>query len=195
MGLGTFGTSLLFLGAILATVVYLSVTRADVIEDDGSAPADEPPPNPQREKISLAVLAAAAVGTVSLLAWANAQPHQSALAEEGPAPSCSGSAINQDQAVTQVAQSFPASSVDNYRTITQDTLAMVDAGDQKGAQARVTDLETAWDDDEGSLQPKDCQAWTFVDTQIDDVLSSVRASNPDQAAEDQALHDLLVTLG
>ena len=32
LGIGTFGTSLIFLGAILATVVYLSITRADVIE-------------------------------------------------------------------------------------------------------------------------------------------------------------------
>lgn len=33
LGLGTFGTSLVFLGAILASVVYLTVSRADVIED------------------------------------------------------------------------------------------------------------------------------------------------------------------
>ena len=30
LGLGTFGTSLLFLGTILAVVVYLTVTRKDV---------------------------------------------------------------------------------------------------------------------------------------------------------------------
>jgi len=34
LGLGTFGTSLLFLGAILVTVVYLSVTHVDRTEED-----------------------------------------------------------------------------------------------------------------------------------------------------------------
>ncbi len=33
LGLGTFGTSLVFLGTILATVVYLSVTRVDITEE------------------------------------------------------------------------------------------------------------------------------------------------------------------
>ena len=33
LGLGTLWTSLIFLGAILATVVYLSMTRVDVTEE------------------------------------------------------------------------------------------------------------------------------------------------------------------
>jgi uncharacterized membrane-anchored protein len=195
LGVGTFGTSLIFLGAILATVVYLSISRADVIESETKPKPEPPKTSPQRQRISLAILAATAVCTVALLAWANAQPHTSSLGEEGPAPSCSGSPVNQSEATQQVADKFPAASVDSYRTFTQDTLDMVDSGDQKGASTRITDLETAWDDDQGSLQSKDCQAWTFVDTQIDDVLTSVRDSNPDQATEDQALNALLVTLG
>ena len=83
----------------------------------------------------------------------------------------------------------------NYRTIAQDTLQLVDSGDQAGAAQRITDLETAWDDDQASLQPKDCQTWTFVDQQIDAVLTAVRASSPDTGQEDQAIHALLVTLG
>jgi hypothetical protein len=193
LGLGTFVTSLVFLGAILATVVYLSVTRADVIEDDEEV---APESTPQRRRISLGVLAASAVGTVSLLAWANAQPHVSALEEEGPAPSCSsGTPLDQAEATQHVAQNFPADSVDNYRTITQDTLDLVGSGDESGAKSRVTDLESAWDDDQGTLQPLDCQAWTFVDQQIDPVLSAVRDSSPDQAAEEKALNTLLTTLG
>ena len=137
-----------------------------------------------------------AVCTVSLLTWANAQPHVSALGEEGPAPSCSsGKPLDQAQATQHVAQNFPADSVDNYRAITQDTLALVGSGDQSGAKSRITDLETAWDDDQATLQPKDCQAWTFVDQQIDPVLSAVRDANPDQATEEEAMNSLLTTLG
>ena len=195
LGIGVFGTSLIFLGAILATVVYLSITKADVIEDH-EADAYVPETTPQRRRATLGVLVTAAVSTVALLAWANAQPHQSALADEGPAPSCSkGAPLDQAKATQQVSADFPAQSVQGYRTIVQDTQKLVDSGDQKGAQSRITDLETAWDDDEASLQPKSCQAWTFVDTEIDQVLTSVRAPSPDRAAEDKAMTTLLTTLG
>jgi hypothetical protein len=94
-----------------------------------------------------------------------------------------------------VAAHFPTDAVDNYRTITQDTLDLVDSSDPEAAQSRITDLENAWDDDQGDLQPKDCQAWTFVDQEIDAALSAVRDSNPDRATQDHALQSLLVTLG
>ena len=44
---------------------------------------------------------------------------------------------------------------------------------------RITDLETAWDDAQPTLEPLDETAWTFLDSEIDDVLSAVRAGNPD----------------
>jgi uncharacterized membrane-anchored protein len=194
MGLGYFGTSLVFLGAILLTVVYLSWSKADVIEA-GDVDRPAPESTPQRRRATLAVMVAAAVGTVGLLTWANAQPHQSALSE-GAAPSCSsGTPLDQVQATTQVAADFPSASISSYRTIVTDTQDLVASGDQQGAQTRITDLETAWDADQGSLQPKNCQAWTYVDGQIDQVLTSVRASSPDQATEDQAMTSLLTTLG
>jgi uncharacterized membrane-anchored protein len=195
LGIGVFGTSLIFLGAILATVVYLSVSKADVIEQADAA-AYVPESTPRTRRVTLGVMVAAAVATVGLLAWANAQPHQSALADEGPAPSCdTGAPLDQGEATTKVAADFPASSVAKYRTIVQDTQHMVDSGDQQGAQSRITDLESTWDADQGSLQPKSCQAWIFVDKQIDDVLTAVRASSPDRTAEDQAMTTLLTTLG
>ncbi|MAS55967.1 MAG: hypothetical protein CMJ44_15350 [Pimelobacter sp.] len=195
LGLGTFMTSVVFLLAILATVVYLSISRADVIEDEAAADP-QTSADPTRERRALAGLAVAAIATVALLGWANAQPHQSALAaEEGAAPTCTGAPLTQSQATEQVATSFPASDLGTLRTIADDTLALVRAGDQPGATARVTDLETAWDDDEATLQPMDCQAWTFVDQQIDPALSAVRSSSPDPAVEVSALQTLMDTLG
>ncbi len=58
----------------------------------------------------------------------------------------------------------------------------------------MTDLETAWDEDQPTLQPLDDTAWTVIDGQIDTVLKSVRASTPDPAAEKTALNTLLDTL-
>ena len=43
---------------------------------------------------------------------------------------------------------FPPAETAKFRTITQDTLAKLQAGDQTGATARIKDLETAWDDDQ-----------------------------------------------
>ncbi|MCF6378311.1 hypothetical protein L2K70_11920 [Nocardioides KLBMP 9356] len=195
LGIGTFGTSLIFLGAILATVVYLSWSKADVIEVQDE-PAYVPTSTPQRRRATLGVMIAAAVATVALLAWADAQPHQSALADEGPAPSCSsGAPLDEAAATRQVATDFPAASVARYRTIVDDAKSLADGGDDQAAATRITDLETAWDADQSTIQPASCQAWTFVDGQVDDVLSAVRTSHPDRATEDRAMTTLLTTLG
>ncbi|WP_258069155.1 hypothetical protein [Rathayibacter sp. AY1H3] len=82
----------------------------------------------------------------------------------------------------------------NFQTITADTLALVTSGDQAGAKARATDLETAWDDAEPALSAANCQTWTYVDQQIDPVLSSVRAGSPDPVVEKTSIQDLLTTL-
>ncbi|CAN5465262.1 hypothetical protein BH09ACT12_BH09ACT12_25850 [soil metagenome] len=195
LGLGTFGTSLVFLGLILATVVFLTVTRADVIEESAGARRTSAA-SPERERRSLYVLGAAAVATVALLVWANAQPHTSALAEEeGAAPSCSGAPLGQTEAVKAATKDFPAADLAGYRTIVTDTQALVEKGDQSGAAARIADLETAWDDDQPALQAADCQAWTFIDDQIDPALAAVRASTPDPSVEQATLTTLLASLG
>jgi hypothetical protein len=80
-------------------------------------------------------------------------------------------------------------------TITADTLAKLNAGDQRGATTRVTDLETAWDDDQPRLEPKSEKSWHFLDSEIDQVLKALRAPNPDKATEVKALNTLLTPLG
>ena len=79
--------------------------------------------------------------------------------------------------------------------ITQDTLRLVDNGDQSGATTRVTDLETAWDDAQARLKPRDSAAWTELDNKIDKVLREVRSTSPDPATEKDALNALLAALG
>ncbi len=195
LGLGTFVTSVVFLAAILSTVIYLSVSRTDVTEE--REPEPEAPRDERRERYALVGMVAAAAATLALLTWTNAQPHASALdAEEGTAPSCSsGSALSGDRATQAAVAHFPQSRMETYRSITRDTLGKVRSGDQAGAATRITDLETAWDDDQVSLQPADCQAWTYLDQQIDPALSAVRASHPDPQAEEASLTHLLTALG
>ena len=72
---------------------------------------------------------------------------------------------------------FPATDIAHFRNVTQDTLVKVNAGDQSGARARITDLERAWDHDQDRLQAIDSSAWTALDREIDAALKSVRSSS------------------
>jgi uncharacterized membrane-anchored protein len=195
LGLGTFGTSMVFLGAILATVVFLTLTRTDVIEKDKPVQAATRVTSPTRRRVSLVVLAGMAVATTLGLHWTNQQPHTSAL-EEDAAPACSVSTrLTAAQAGQQAAQQFPAQNLADYRSIAKDTLDDVHAGDQSAATGRVTDLETAWDNDQDTLFARDCATWTYLDHEIDTVLTSVRATSPAPDVQERNLQALLTTLG
>ena len=184
LGLGVGITSLIFLAAILATVVYLQVTRADVIERS-DAPRTE---NPRRERVMLGYLAAVAVVAGALLAWAHSQPHGAPPgAEEGPS---TVTAI----APGQAAAKFPAADVAAFRNVTKDMLTKVRSGDQAGASAGAKNLETAWDDAQPRLEAIDSATWTAIDGRIDAVLSSIRDAHPDAATETQTLNELLTAL-
>lgn len=193
LGLGVAVTSIIFLAAILATVIYLTVSRADVI-DSGKREAQPawartPSPNPRRQRLMLGYFGGVAVLTAGLLIWASAQPHTTAAAsEEGPA---STATLAPGESATA---GFPAADVSELRTISQDTLDKVTAGDQAGAVTRVKALESAWDAAQPVLQPLNPNGWAVLDGMIDAVLTEVRASSPDAAAEKDALSILLSTL-
>ncbi len=189
LGLGTAGTSVVFLLAILATVVYLTLTRADVIEDpEVERPVHVAHP---RERVMLGYFAALAVGTAALLGWASAQPHGTSPAlAEGP----TGPVVTAMPAGQAATAKFPPADIAAFRTIVTDTLAKVQAGDQAGAVTRITDLESAWDDTQNRLQPVDPTGWGYLDGKIDKALKAVRASAPDPAVEKQTLTELSTAL-
>lgn len=189
LGLGTAVTSVIFLAAILATVVYLTLSRSDVIETQDLT--DTPRAlNPARERIMLGYYAVLAVATAALLVWAHNQPHAAAAGEDDtPAP------VTTHLTPEQATSPFPPAEIAKFRTITADTLARLNAGHQGAATTRVTDLETAWDDAQPTLEPKSEQSWHFLDSEIDQVLKALRAPNPDKAAEVKALNTLLTSLG
>jgi hypothetical protein len=190
LGLGVALTSVIFLSAILVTVIYLTRTRADVIEEPELTPTPAVTTRPARERIMLAFYAVVAVATGALLVGAAGQPHATLASEEE-----SGSSVDATLAPGQSATAhFPAADVANFRTIAADSLTKVQAGNQAAATARIKDLETAWDDAQPTLQPLDDASWTVLDGQIDSVLKAMRASNPDPGAETQTLTTLLASL-
>lgn len=191
LGLGTALTSIIFLVAIAATVVWLSWSHADV------TPASEPAGvgvhggSRTRERLVLAGYAVAALAAALLLHHTSQQPHAAAAAE-GESSSAAAASIHLTPA--QTVKHFPKGDIGRLQRVVTTTRSAVAAGDHKAATTSAKTLETTWDADQPRLQPKDGQAWTLLDGQIDGVLQSVRAPSPDTAAETAALDTLLTSL-
>ena len=81
-----------------------------------------------------------------------------------------------------------------FRTITADTLTLVNAGNIPGAVTRIADLEHEWDIARARLQPMNGAKWTEIDNAIDAVLRSLRSASPDPATCKSTLEALLITL-
>jgi hypothetical protein len=185
-------TSVIFLATILLAVIYLTVSRIDVIDGPEQVHSPVETNHPVRERVLLGYYGVIAIATGALLVGAAGQPHASQTTdtdEEGG--STSATATPNPGRASAV---FPPTEMGTFRTITQATLNHVHAGDQAAATARVKDLETAWDADQARLQPMDHAAWAVLDRQIDTVLTALRSPNPDPATEIQALNALSTSL-
>ncbi len=195
LGLGPTVTSFLFLGAILATVVYLSITKRDVIAAAAAEHTDE-----SREKggliqtaiVLVLFLIAGGVGYHvrhrALVGDVSAPPATRAQ----PSTQSSNTATSSAVAAPHVS---PLGDLTIFKTITQNTLDLLNKGDQQGATTRIGDLEYEWDNAQARLKSKDKAAWTTVDGKIDTVLRELRAVHQNTASEKSALEALLGILG
>jgi len=184
LGLGYGVTSAIFLVAIAAAVLYLTLSRADVIDTAADQKAARTAPT----WAAAAYYVIVAVAAGSLLVWAHGRPHRVAVGEEESSGSPTATLAPGGAHV------FPSADINGFRVIVQDTLAKVDAGDQPGARARIADLETAWDRAEDRLRAMDAGTWEILDHQIDAALHAVRSSSPDIAGEKRSLATILVSL-
>ena len=74
------------------------------------------------------------------------------------------------------------------RKIVADTLVLVNAGNVKGAVKRITEFETAWDENANKLKKRDSKTWTKLDEAADVALSTVRypSATPAEMKKDLA---------
>ena len=215
LNLGVTVTSVIFLIAILAVVIYLSIRKPDVIpiptDAAERAMLDQPETAPhhhlQSRRIALVqtavVIALFVVGGGAFYAW-----RSSVLDAEAAVPAPTPSSVSAQPGVpasqpqsaasagaTAAFRPSPLGDMSAFIVISQDTLALLADNNQSGATARITDLESAWDNAAAALQRRDNNEWHAVDDKIDAVLRELRSTSPDQVAEKQALQALLTQMG
>jgi len=176
LGLGPTVTSVIFLAAILLLVIFLSLTKRDLI----TQPLANEGTNRNRHtalwQVALAVLALM-ITAGSGYYWRHAE-----LQHEASVSTSSTSSTS------------PLGDLSGFRKITTDTLSLVQAGNMSAATSRVRDLEVAWDDSQSRLKLMNPSKWSLVDDSIDDVLKHLRAKPQDPAACKTALESLVSTL-
>ena len=81
-----------------------------------------------------------------------------------------------------------------FSGILTDVQTIAATGDLAAAQTRITDFETAWDDQAAALRALDGNTWGNIDVAADAALDALRAGTPDPAVVDAALIALQATL-
>jgi len=81
-----------------------------------------------------------------------------------------------------------------FASIISDVQADAEKADFAAAKTRITDFETAWDDQSSALRALDGAAWGTVDAAADAALDAVRATTPDAALVTETLAALQAAL-
>ncbi|HUS22524.1 MAG TPA: hypothetical protein VMZ66_11005 [Aeromicrobium sp.] len=165
LGLGTFMTSLIFLGAILATVIYLTVSRSDVLETYEATHVPAVSTNTTKERIGLLGFIALAAATATVMIWAHSQPHVTCdpTGASETMPACPKPKFTPAQTAAAVAK---------YEQLAQTATDQDKAGKSAASHATVQTMRDDWDADASSLQKVNKKSWTAIDTQMDAVLKT-----------------------
>jgi uncharacterized membrane-anchored protein len=165
LGLGTLWTSLIFLGAILATVIYLTVSRSDVVETYEAIHTPTVTTSRRRERFGLAGIVVVAVAAAGVMIWGHNQPHATCdpTGASETMPACPKPAFTAAQTTAAVAK---------YRALAQTAIAQDKAGNSAASHDTVQKMRDDWDADSSSLRAVDQKTWTLLDGQMDVVLGT-----------------------
>jgi uncharacterized membrane-anchored protein len=199
LGLGATKTSIIFLTAIVAVVLFLTATKIDTNKANTDTASIQHAGGLWQTALYVGALVIG--GTL----FYNVRTHSLANAATETTPvattvnktaSSIGVAAGGNVTATAAAGApqTKLGNLANFRVIVQDTLDKLNAGDQAGATKRVDDLEREWDKAQARLQALDGKTWTLIDGKDDTVLRQLRASTPDLTAEKKALTDMLAVL-
>ncbi|WP_433942837.1 COG4705 family protein [Paenibacillus sp. SN-8-1] len=176
LGLGTTVTSVIFLIAILAIVIFLAITKLDT-----SAKSDIGETNRAAENKKNVLIQTIGVLVISL-----------AIGIGGYAKLNNN--IASQTAQTASTQATLAGQLSDFVSIENDMLKNVGTSDFASASKGADDLEHQWDTAEPKLRKIDGTTWTKIDGTIDVVLAAVRSGNPDANQCKSALNNSLGVL-
>ncbi|MDB5264847.1 MAG: hypothetical protein JWN64_418 [Parcubacteria group bacterium] len=219
LGLGATVTSVLFIAAIIGAVIYLAISKKDVtnptvVQKEITAQGGH---RGLWQTVAVLVLLIVLSGvgyharqqslqksapeTLDAQAESEEQDGGASDATEAETEEGAATASTGAPAVTSpkpAAQTTPATSplgdLSSLRTITQDTLNLVNQGNLAGAKDRIGDLEYEWDNSEARLKPMNKTKWTEIDDAIDAALRQVRAVKPNASNAAASLQTLLAQL-
>ena len=188
-------TSVVFLGAILSVVTYLSITKRDVIPKTVQEDATMPPR-------TIFVQVAVTAFVVLLVSGFGYHFRQVSLQGDASTDVLTNNPTTLSATGTTTSGSTPQHTtttskigdLSNFKIITQDTLSLVQAGKLADATTRIADFEHDWDIEASRLKRLDGVKWTEIDTATDLTLRQLRSTNPNAAACETALKALLATL-
>ena len=173
LGLGASITTAAFCMAILAVIIFLTLTHRDyiILTSQRIAAEEKRPGVIWQVAVVMAVLVLMAGSGYS---WRRSQLRHQAIVNASP--------------------TAPLGDLSAFKQITEDTLRLVRTGDLSRAKSRVGDLEFAWDNAEARLKPMNPGTWSSMDDAIDDVLRKLRAGRQDAAACTASLESLIAVI-
>jgi hypothetical protein len=89
---------------------------------------------------------------------------------------------------------YTAAETAEFIKLAKETLAALAAEKQTEMVAKLTDLETAWDEQEAVLKPKSESTWTLLDKTLDKGISALRSTHTNPAKGKVALENLIAEL-
>ncbi|BBH22512.1 hypothetical protein Back11_38570 [Paenibacillus baekrokdamisoli] len=171
LGLGTTVTSVIFLIAILAIIVFLAVTKFDTTGKSEAAETEQS--RGSKKNVLMQTVAVLCVFLVVVIGGYVGLSKNIATQ------------IDSTQAATLAGQ------LNDFDKIENDMLKAVNADDFAAAKKGADDLEHQWDVSEPKLRKTDGTTWTKIDGTIDVVLAAVRSGKPDASQSKSALNDSL----
>ncbi|WCK55044.1 hypothetical protein PP175_03360 [Aneurinibacillus sp. Ricciae_BoGa-3] len=179
LGLGTTVTSVIFLIAILAIIIFLAVTKIDITAKSETVETNRANGNKKNVLTQTVV-----VLCIFLVVGIGGYVRLNNIASPTDSP----------QATSASAQAKLAGQLTDFIKIESDMLSHVNSKDFASAKKGADDLEHQWDTSEPKLRKIDGTTWTKIDGTIDVVLATVRSGNPDASQCKSALNNSLSVL-
>lgn len=171
LGFGTTITSIIFLTAILAVIIYLAVSKVDRVgQTEGKNPIRNNERTGAQTAISLVIMMTLGFGSYVAL----------------------------NQRITTTANVSGSTFTDELKTFTSienNMLLAVNNKDFSTSKTQADNLEHQWDVEASKLKKMDKAAWSEIDQSIDAVLASNRSSNPDVAKCKETIQESLKVMG